>query len=313
MTYRRALGTMLGITLAGATVGVATRWADLAQRELAVVQSLVPICEATVVVVTLLSVWRHRRLALVAAVPALVSAGLLAAPFLPHTVPTGPGDVTVMTSNLEFGQADATQLVAAATARSVAVLVLVEVTPQGLSRLDDAGLRELLPYAAGSPEADASGTMVRSRYPLDLLSTGGGASGLQLEFRQPLVRVERPGAPFVIKAIHPLPPTGWPTSWRASLRLLADFRRAWPTDEPLVLAGDFNASVDHPAYREVAEGMADVTRDAGAGWTRTWPQDVALPPFVQLDHVLVRGLSTVAAGTVHLDGTDHAAVWGTVR
>lgn len=34
---------------------------------------------------------------------------------------------------------------------------------------------------------------------------------------------------------------------------------------------------------------------------------------VELDHVPVRGFSVVDAGTVHLDDTDHAAVWGAVR
>ena len=59
--------------------------------------------------------------------------------------------------------------------------------------------------------------------------------------------------------------------------------------------------------------VADVARQAGAGWEPTWPQDTAVPPFARIDHVLVRGFATVAAGTVHVDGTDHAAVWGTVR
>ena len=58
--------------------------------------------------------------------------------------------------------------------------------------------------------------------------------------------------------------------------------------------------------------MTDVTRAAGGGWTRTWPQDAVVPPFVQLHHALVRGDGVVDAGTVTLAGTDHAAVWGTV-
>ena len=64
----------------------------------------------------------------------------------------------------------------------------------------------------------------------------------------------------------------------------------------------------------LAEGMTDAHRATGAGWVRAWPQGSAVPPFIQLDHVLVGGLDVVAAGTdTSIIGTDHAAVWATLR
>lgn len=78
----------------------------------------------------------------------------------------------------------------------------------------------------------------------------------------------------------------------------------------MVLAGDFNSSWGHPGFRGVVETMTDAHRAADQGWVRTWPQGRRLiRPFVQLDHVLVRGLSVVDAGVVHLPNTDHAAIW----
>ncbi len=310
---RRAAGVLLALVLLGATAGMLSRYVDLPSRLLSVGQTLVPLCCVVVILTTLLALWRHRRLAVAGLVPSVVAVGLLGTPFLRHTVPPGADDLTVMSANLEFGQADADQLVAAVRAHDVGVLVLLEVTPAAVRRLSAAGLDGLLPSSAGTAEDGASGTLVRSRWPLELLGDGEGVSGVQLAFRQPLVRVERPGAPFVVKSVHPLPPTGWESQWRTSLALLADFRRTWPTDQPLVVAGDFNATDDHPGFRAVAEGLSDVTRDAGHGWAPTWPQDTVVPPFARIDHVLVRGFRTVAAGTVHLDDTDHAAVWGTVR
>ena len=47
--------------------------------------------------------------------------------------------------------------------------------------------------------------------------------------------------------------------------------RSQPDGIPLVLAGDFNASADHPGYRQVADGLVDAHRAVGAGWVRTWP------------------------------------------
>jgi endonuclease/exonuclease/phosphatase (EEP) superfamily protein YafD len=56
--------------------------------------------------------------------------------------------------------------------------------------------------------------------------------------------------------------------------------------------------------------MTDAHHVAGQGWVQTWPQGRRLiRPFIQLDHVLVRGLGVVDAGVVQLPGTDHAAVW----
>jgi len=34
-----------------------------------------------------------------------------------------------------------------------------------------------------------------------------------------------------------------------------------------------------------------------------------IPPFIQLDHVLVHGLQVVDAGTVTIAHTDHRAIW----
>jgi len=77
-----------------------------------------------------------------------------------------------------------------------------------------------------------------------------------------------------------------------------------------VLAGDFNASWGHPGYRAIAQTMTDAHRAAGQGWVRTWPAGRRLiRPFVQLDHVLTRGLGVVDAGVVRVPKTDHAAVW----
>lgn len=58
--------------------------------------------------------------------------------------------------------------------------------------------------------------------------------------------------------------------------------------------------------------MTDAHRAAGRGWVHTWPQASAIPPFIQLDHVLVRRLGVVDAGQVTVPGTDHAMVWARV-
>lgn len=313
-TLRRASGILLGVIAGGLSLGVATRWVDVVSPAWAAVQSLVPLwCLALIAVVALSAALRHRRTVLVGAIPAVVALVLLAVPFRSQTVDPSPDEVTVMSANLEYGQADAGEVVAAVRAHTASVLVLAEVTPGAITRLDAAGLTTLLPYAAGAAQEGAAGTVIRSRYPLTAVGSDQQPHGTDLGFRSPLARVERPGAPFLVKGVHTLPPTASPHSWAVDLAALTTLQRTASTSVPLVLAGDFNGSDDHPAYRRMAAGMTDVHRATGAGWVRTWPHGWRVPPFVQLDHVLVRGFATVAAGTVTLDGTDHAAVWGTVR
>ena len=76
------------------------------------------------------------------------------------------------------------------------------------------------------------------------------------------------------------------------------------------MAGDFNAAFGHPGFRDLAAGLDDAQRTDGQGWVRTWPfAGNRLPAFVQLDHLLSRGLTVVAAGQVAVNRADHAAVW----
>jgi endonuclease/exonuclease/phosphatase (EEP) superfamily protein YafD len=96
-------------------------------------------------------------------------------------------------------------------------------------------------------------------------------------------------------------------AWRGAQDELSGW--ATRTTGPLVVAGDFNASVDHPGMRQLlATGLRDAHEVAGAGRPVTWPNGRMLPPFVQLDHVLVRGLDVESADDVRVPGSDHDAV-----
>ena len=225
-----------------------------------------------------------------------------------------------MASNLQFGGADPVALTGAVRVRGVDVLVLLEVTPSAVDRLRDAGLEHDLPYVVGHPRPGADGTMIRSHYPLTELPTPTFPGEVNLS--QPVARVELPGsaagaAPraVLIRAVHPMPPTDPNLAfWRQSLDGLATWARSQPDGIPLVLAGDFNASADHPGYRQVADGLVDAHEAAGSGWVRTWPIGRrVIPPFVQIDHVLAKGLTVTGAGSEVIPGTDHALVWASWR
>jgi endonuclease/exonuclease/phosphatase family metal-dependent hydrolase len=81
-----------------------------------------------------------------------------------------------------------------------------------------------------------------------------------------------------------------------------------------VLAGDFNATIDHAAFRDVLRlGYADAARQAGKALTPTW----GLPGkgvVLTLDHVLVDRSCAVLACSVHaIPGSDHRAVYAAIQ
>jgi endonuclease/exonuclease/phosphatase (EEP) superfamily protein YafD len=302
---------LLWACFAAAVVVVALRWIDTTVGFVVVLQSMVPLAGGLVVVLTAIAALTRRwRLTVASGALLALCAAMVLPSFHSRGVPPGPDDLVVMSANLEYGGADAHTLVRAARQHLVDVLVLLEITPAAVERLRLAGLNTLLPESAGRSSQDAAGTIVRSRLPLTLRDPLLDQISPNA-FKDPIVSIHRPTGTIVLRAIHARPPgLSGAADWRLGLAEIQDWRERQPLGQPMLMAGDFNASWDHPAFREVAGTMTDAHRASGRGWVRTWPQGRrVIRPFVQLDHVLIRGLGVVDAGVVHLPNTDHAALW----
>lgn len=309
-TLRRAVVAGLACALVVLAVGLALRWADWTNR-VPMVQSAFPMLGCAVAVILLFALLlRAWRLSAAAFVVALVPGMLAVQSFQSETVAPSSSDDVVMVANLEFGQADSAAVVDAVRRRHVTTLILVEITPDAERRLRAAGLEALLPHAVSDVVPGYQGRQVRSVHPLTALPAIRTGS----DFRDPVVDVASPRGTYRLRVVHPLAPMpDIVGKWRAQLRDIATWRAAQPQKIPLVIAGDFNASTAHPAFRGLAEGMTDAHRAAGTGWVRTWPTGRRTPAFVQLDHVLVRRLDVVSAGVDTIPGTDHASAWARVR
>jgi endonuclease/exonuclease/phosphatase (EEP) superfamily protein YafD len=310
---RRSVAALLTVVLFVLVVAFVLRWVDVPTREVAAVQAVLPVTGTGIVAITVLAlVCRFRRLALFGAVPSAGAVVLAVASLGLTPTPSREADaVAVVSSNLEFGGGNVSDLMTAVRDHHADVVVLVEVTPEAVARLRTAGLNAELPYVVSRAESGTTGALIRSRWPLTLLDEGKGVGGSL--FWEPYARVERPAGAFRVKAIHTRQPIVSARGWHDDLDRIGSWQRAQPTAEPLVLAGDFNASQAHPAFRSMEEGLLDAHRATGGGWVRTWPQGRRIPRFVQLDHILVRGFSAVEAGVAPVRGTDHAAVWATVQ
>jgi endonuclease/exonuclease/phosphatase (EEP) superfamily protein YafD len=247
---------------------------------------------------------RRRAVAAVAAVAALalVLAMVPRAVAGPQPEPSGPR-LVVMTSNLWLGRADAEDVLRVAREHDVDVLAVQELRTRLMERLDAAGASEHFPARAVDPARGAGGSGVLSRHPLR--DTGAD------------VRIAVPGArPVRVRTVHPVPPIT-PTAareWRAAIRTLpgADAR-----GDVSILAGDFNATLDHPELRALLDrGYLDAADAAGEGLRPTWPAQPrrrrALP--LTIDHVLVdRRVRVESVSVVPIRRSDHRAVIAVLR
>ena len=244
---------------------------------------------------------RRRLVILVAAV--LVLAGLqlpwLAPLFVADHRPSVGPPFTLLSLNVYRGEADVDQL--GAVARQADVVILLETTPDFLSRLEKPAWRARFPYALGALDQHGD-TTVFSRFPL-----GGSQSLGRTSFQQWITTVEVPHrAPVRLIAAHPCNPFCGSGLFASDHALLRAAVRA-NTVYPLVVAGDLNATDDHgPLQWLRRDGMRSATDLVGAGWQPTYPANRAFPPLLPIDHVLVnQTMNATAIRTVKVTGTDH--------
>jgi endonuclease/exonuclease/phosphatase (EEP) superfamily protein YafD len=259
---------------------------------------------AVVLVVTLLL--RRRAAAGLAAALTITLAVFVAPRALggPSAAEGGSGPrLTVLTANLYHEPRAAAGIVAVVRRERPDVLSLQEVTPPVAAALDEAGLRRLLPERLQDARPRGFGSAVYARVPLDRAAVPAGQTVTAARLR---VR----GAPSVeVLAVHPRAPLTEHRmdEWRADLRALP---RATPRGAVRVLAGDFNATLDHAELRRVLEfGYEDAADEVGHGLRATWPSNRRFPPPVTIDHVLADERCGVRdVRVIDVPASDHRAV-----
>jgi endonuclease/exonuclease/phosphatase (EEP) superfamily protein YafD len=209
----------------------------------------------------------------------------------------------VLTANTSYGRVPAAALVRLVRAERVDVLSVQELTPALDRALAAAGLAQLLPSRVARPRKGAGGAGLYARLPLRVV-----ASPPTL-FAAPAAVLQVPGAPpLEVTAVHPLAPQrpGSVGQWRRDLRSLPPAATPGPLR---ILAGDFNATLDHAELRRlIATGYEDAAEEAGAGLKATWPSSGSLPGVV-IDHVLADVRCGVRSVRVlPLPRSDHRAV-----
>ncbi|GAB2734950.1 endonuclease/exonuclease/phosphatase family protein [Streptomyces bullii] len=233
--------------------------------------------------------------------------GLLAWFLDPHGTTGDPAgrpvaELRVLTSNVEFGQA--TDALVAAVRRERPDLVFVQECEYSCDAALTRDLAATYPHRSAVTGGGSEGSVLLSRFPLRPTAGVPGTMGM------PGAVADVRGHAVRLQLAHPMPPLPRGTGlWRDELDALRDFAAADRTT-PTVLAGDFNASQDHAAFRRILDtGLTDAARLTGADRTPTWPART-VPVFgTQIDHVLVSDdFSAHRARFLDLPDTDHRAV-----
>jgi len=253
---------------------------------------------------------RRRGPAATAALAAAALGLVVRSRAIPRPQPEASGPMLrVLTVNLYVGRADAEAVVARVRQAGADVLFLQELTEDAVTRLKQAGLDDLMPHARLELRGGPRGSGIYARYPL--------AEGPLVEparASQPTALLELPGGAAVeLVCVHSAAPDpvrrGSAARWRGELAQLPP-----PGTLPRVVAGDFNATLDHAAFRDVLRlGYADAAQRAGNALTPTW----GLPgkrAVLTLDHVLVDRSCAVLRCSVHVvPGSDHRAVYAEIQ
>lgn len=238
---------------------------------------------------------------------------VLASCVLPRWIPDsdpragahGP-TLKVLTANLLAGTASADELARLVRENGVDILAVQELTPEFADRA--AELKELMPHQVLYPKRSVIGSGIYSRLPLrngELRSNPGG-------FGQARAEVVQYG--LWVESVHPDAPaeSARIDAWVGSF---ANQRAATPHGPMQVLAGDFNATLDHSVLRSlISTGYRDAADVAGMGFVGTWgPYDGDRIPPVTLDRVLAdRRIGVEDVHVFDLTGSDHRPVMATL-
>jgi endonuclease/exonuclease/phosphatase family metal-dependent hydrolase len=229
----------------------------------------------------------------------------------PRPQPAAEGPVLrVVTLNVYFGLADAEVIVGLVRKSDADVLFLQELTADAVTRLKQAGLEDLMPHSRLELRGGPRGSGIYSRYPL-----GDGPAVPPTTMAHPSALLQLPrGDTVELICVHPVAPGlrrwGGAARWREELAVLPP-----PGELPRVVAGDFNASLDHAAFRGLlALGYADAAVQTGKALTPTWGAPGRERAVLTLDHVLVDpGCAVLDYSVNYVPRSDHRAVYAEIQ
>lgn len=231
------------------------------------------------------------RLALAAAAAVFL---LVYPPALPLPAAAPAPDLTLLQWNVYVGGVEPADLQRAIAEYQPDVVTLQEADLEALAA--DEAIAAAYPYRLVRSEETAPSLAILSRFPI--LDSGVppiDAAAWDMP-RVVWARLDVGGRTLTLVNAHPIPPktfdeacsllrcynTGRRDAQIIHVRRVAEELRL-RTGDPLILAGDMNVTEREPAYFDLASGLRDAHREAGAGFGASWR-----PGFLRLPTALLR-------------------------
>jgi endonuclease/exonuclease/phosphatase family metal-dependent hydrolase len=242
-----------------------------------------------------------------------MTAPTLAGAILPERADSGER-FSVVAQNLLFENEEPERTLDVVVDTRADVLVLTEFTAAfdelWDARPDAEELAERYPHQWRRPAAGGQGMAVLSSLPIERIEA--------VPLSTPaIVATLRVGSERVdLYAVHPTAPSDhWGLlEWQHDYRVLT--AAAKDADARTVMAGDFNATAGHVAFRRLlAQGeLRDAHDVGGGGLVGTWPVGWPIPPLMRLDHVLVgEGIGVERFQLLEATDSDHLGVEAWLR
>jgi endonuclease/exonuclease/phosphatase (EEP) superfamily protein YafD len=254
----------------------------------------------------------HTRRRALAAAGALLAA-VQVAWLVPEVHPQGRVDLAALTAphlrvfsaNLRVDNTHIAAVVAEIRAADPDVLSLQEYDTENRAAFEASGLLAAYPYQVTFEQDSVFGALLASRVPFRRTSAiEVGERGM------PLGILDTPIGPVAVACVHLNRPitTEEYRLWASQndvLRIMVRDRT-----EPMILAGDFNATTQNGPFRAVLRaGIVDAHQSLGDGLSSSWPKVGPLPRLLRLDHVLVTPeLVVTRVRNGRGAGSDHAPV-----
>lgn len=211
--------------------------------------------------------------------------------------------IHLYSANLKKGAAKTSALMRQIRASRADLITLQEAGVFNVSELRAAGLMKTHPYVDTYASDGLYANVTISRWPLRSTGDDYVKTGIW-----PGLRVAR--TPITLYNFHSFSPTtpARESAWAAGIGALPA-----AGDQVTLIAGDFNATLDHRIFRALlARGYVDAADQTGNGLAWTWV--IGRLTRLVIDHILVPPSVAVADYEVHdLPGSDHNAVSATLR
>ena len=250
----------------------------------------------------ILALLRRRRLAAVAAVGAVINAGLVLPLYAASPVdPTGEDRLVVVSFNVQLE--DPVPRLGWMLDGEPDVVILFESSRVAEERLRNASTGYVV--TSGINEGRNFGPTVLSRTPLTvtelpITSSAGGALRIEVPLGDEVVAVY---------GVHPASPSNAARTGDRDRLLEAIGLAAAGEEGPVVVVGDFNATPWSHAFGLVSDPAELVNSQRGFGYSPTWPAGIWPILGIPLDHLIHSASLTTVSREVGPDlGPDHRPI-----